>query len=114
MDRIKMNNIRPLSKDELAFFLNRYSIELKEPYIIVTARTDKNGVRRTIHDMNKQFALSTSFRRITITKMAIEQWVNNFMDKYSLIEVQNAIAILFTTYREINTKNIELAINENK
>lgn len=96
-------NVRALTINELEYFLNRFVIELKNDYIVVMT---KSLNRKVIHDSNVGFQLSTDLRKINITKKAIDLWIKKYIDKYSLIEVQNAINTLIVTSQNVTEKAI--------
>lgn len=102
------NNIRLLSKDELNEFINRYSFEITEKYIIVKV----NGFNRpTLQHKNEMFSISCKGRYLNITPESIKLWENNFKE-YSLIEVQQAINKLYLMYQEtVNVKDIKKILN---
>ena len=66
-------NLKALSIDELKYFLDRYDISLVGDYILVNCKTLK---RKTLHDLDKGFELSTPVRKINISKNAIDIWHN--------------------------------------
>ena len=74
-------------------------------YITVTT---KNYQKRTVlHNINESFLISTSLRKVSFSKEAINYWLNDFRDKYTLAEVQNAISILTVTYQKVNKEEIK-------
>lgn len=97
-------NIKALTNEEMTFILNKYTFTLFEDYIIV-----KTNNRKTLHSKDSSFSLLLPLerRRIKITTKAIDLWIKKYLDKYSLIEVQNAINTLAVTFQSINEENIE-------
>lgn len=97
-------NIKALTSEELDFVVAKYKFDLFNDCIVVTT----NG-RKTLHDMNESFSLLLPLerRRIKITKKAIDLWVKRYYEKYSLIEVQNAINTLIVTFQNPNEENID-------
>lgn len=97
-------NIKALTTDELHFVLSKYKFSLFENYILV----ESNG-RKTLHDKTKGFSLLLPLerRRIKITTKAIDFWVDKYLEKYSLIEVQNAINTLVVTYQNVTNENLK-------
>lgn len=104
-------NLKALSVDELKYFLDRYDIKLLDDYILVTCKTLN---RKTLHDLDKGFPLSTPIKKMNITKQAIELWKNDYKDSYSLIEVQNAINTLIITYQNVNDFQIREQLKRTK
>ncbi len=106
-------NIKALTNDELKFINDRYEFKLTDYGILVIA----NG-RRTLHDIDKSFSLLLPLerRRIKITKTAIDLWCEKYMNKYTLIEVQNAINTLAVTFQSIAEYTIDeqLKVNHSK
>ena len=96
-------NLKVLSEDELKYFLDRYTIKIVGSYVLVHCENPK---RNTVHNMNDSFSLTTPVRKIKISKDAINYWKDVFMDKYSLIEVQNAMNFLQITYRTVNISQL--------
>lgn len=101
-------NLRALTDEELDFIDSNYKFETLEGtnnkrYIIVSF----NGYdRRVLHDFDKPFLINTSVRKVNISTDAINYWYNEFKDKYSLIEVQNAINVLIVLYQPVNSEEI--------
>ena len=104
-------NLKALSIDELKYFLNRYDIKLVGNYIAVICKTLN---RKTLHDLDKGFPLSTDIKKINITKQAIDLWIKDYLDSYSLIEVQNAINTLIVTYQNVNDSQIKEQLKRTK
>ena len=96
-------NVKPLTDDELSFIKNNYVFDLRDEYIIVSKK-DYN--RKVLHEFNECFDLNTSVRKIRINPDAMKYWAENFKDKYTLVEVQNAINILSITYQKVNLENL--------
>ena len=97
-------NIKALTNDELKFVNERYDFKLTEYGILVIA----NG-RKTLHEFDKSFSLLLPLERriIKIKKSAIDLWSKKYIDKYSLIEVQNAINTLAVTFQNIAESTID-------
>lgn len=101
-------NLRALTDEELDFIDSNYKFETLEgtdgkKYIIVSF----NGYdRRVLHDFDKPFLINTSVRKVNISTDAINYWYDVFKDKYSLIEVQNAINVLIVLYQPVNEEEI--------
>lgn len=104
-------NLRALTDEELEYVKQEYFFELLTDsngnmQLIVYTRSYPN--RKTLHDVNNKFILSTPRRKVTISKEAIQLWINEYKDKgYSLIEVQNAISCLIVTYQNLNREDIQ-------
>lgn len=97
-------NLRSLTLDELRYFNDRYTFSYVENYVLVHC-TVLN--KRTFHDINKSFSLKSPVRKLTISKEAIEIWKDNYINEYSLIEVQNAISNLLITYQDVNKNQLD-------
>ena len=103
MERYMAKNLRALTDEELKYINEKYTFEVfKDEYIIVKCQT-----RKTLHAIGKSFALSTPIRKVAISTTAIDMWLQLFVDKYSLIDVQNAISTLTITYQPINRETVE-------
>ena len=97
-------NIKALTNEELKFVVSKYHFSLFEDYIVVTSNN-----RKTLHDKNNSFSLLLPLerRRIKISTKAIDLWIKKYIEKYSLVEVQNAINTLIVTYQNPNEENID-------
>lgn len=97
-------NTKALTDSELKFLVGRYIFELVENYVVVNCNNKK-----TIHPRDEGFSLLLPLqrRRIKITKQAIDLWCENYIDKYSLLEVQNAINTLLVTFQSISEVNVK-------
>ena len=106
-------NIKALTNDEMKFINEKYEFKLTDYGILVIA----NG-RKTLHERDQSFSLLLPLerRRIKITKMAIDLWSEKYIDKYSLIEVQNAINTLAVTSQSVAEYTIDeqLKFNHSK
>lgn len=98
-------NLRALTDEELDFIDSNYVFEvLENKYIIVSF---KGYNRKVLHDIDKPFLINTSVRKVNISIEAINYWLEDFKDNYSLIEVQNAINVLIVLYQPVNKEEIE-------
>ena len=106
-------NVHLLSADEHKYFNEKYRFSIKDDSVLVQI----NGFNRTTaHPLTKSFSLKTPVRKLTISTQALKIWSENFygniryqvnkVDKYTLIDVQNAINILIVSYQEINFENV--------
>lgn len=97
-------NIKALTNDELKFVVSRYEFQSVDNYVIVHCNN-----KNTIHDKSTAFSLLLPLerRRIKITTRAIDLWDKKYLNKYSLVEVQNAINTLIVTYQNPNEENID-------
>lgn len=104
-------NIKALTNEELKFIVEKYHFELFENYVVVSTNN-----RKTLHDKSTSFSLLLPLerRRIKITSRAIDLWIEKYIDKYSLIEVQNAINTLTVTYQNPNEENIDGQLKRTK
>lgn len=92
------------TKKELSDMID-YIVKNDSKYISVTT---KNCVRRTVlHNINESFLVSTPIRKISFSKEAINYWINDFRDKYTLADVQNAISVLTITYQKVDKNEIK-------
>ena len=99
------NNTRALSQAEIEYLNDRYSFELIGDYIITKV---KGYDRKVLHDIDKSFVLNTPIRKISISKEAIDLWMNFFrLDGYTLIDVQNAISSLIVTYQDVTEPDVK-------
>lgn len=96
-------NLRALTNEELEYIVNNYIFTLQGEYIVVQR---KNYGLKTLHPIDKPFSISTKMRRVTISKQAIDLWVTQFKQVYSLIEVQAAINRLTVTFQDLSTVEI--------
>lgn len=95
-------NLRALTDDELRYMLDRYTFSVFENKYIVTKCVN----RETLHQIGKNFSLSTPIRKVAISPLAVDMWINNFKDDFSLVEVQNAISVLTVTYQPVNEETV--------
>lgn len=101
-------NLKALTDEELDYIRNSYQFDVHDKYIVVMCSV--NGTmynRKTLHDIDKPFSLTTKARKITISVQAINMWLEKYKDKYSLIEVQNAINYLIITYQPLTDEEME-------
>lgn len=97
------NKLDDKSQKELKELIDNF-VKTNSKYIVVTTKTYNS--RKVLHNINESFLISTSMRKISFSKEAINYWINDFKDEYSLIEVQNAISVLTITYQPINKEEI--------
>ena len=103
-------NLRALTDEELEYMNDKYEFEVfNNQYIVVKT---KGYNRTTLHPIDQQFALSSSIRKVTISVQAIKLWIDKYMGKCSLIDVQNAISTLIVTYQDVNETTIDECINK--
>lgn len=97
-------NTKALTNEELEFVMGKYKFELFDDYIVVCT----NG-RRTLHKKDDSFSLLLPLerRRIKITKKAIDIWIDKYQNKYTLIEVQNAINTLVVTFQNVTNDSLD-------
>lgn len=96
------SNVNIKSKDELDFINNKFKFELKDDYILVHAT---NFNRPTIHPVNKDFTIHyDKSKSMKINSVVIKLWGDNFLNDYSLVEIQNAYNILRCGYMQEYTK----------
>lgn len=97
------NNIRLLTKEELASFVDKYEFKVEGFFVWTTV---KNFNRPTVHSINDSFSISCNDRKLTITPKAIELWMECFQDKH-LVEVQQAINTLILMYQSPQREDID-------
>lgn len=98
------SNIRILTKDELEYFNSKYSIKVKDDYVIVEC---KNYKRTTLHPTNHSFSLLTKKRKMTISKEAIEMWQKYFRGTdWTMIDIQNAMNLAIISYQNLSYSDI--------
>lgn len=102
------NNIHVLSEDEVEMLNNMFKHELKDDQILQTPVKFK---RTTAYPVDRSFSVVYTYfnrkRKITIQAYTIKVWIDNFKDKYTLFEVQNAINKLLITYQTPNVVDIK-------
>ena len=101
-------NLKALTQEELDYIKDSYQFDVYDKYIVVSCSV--NGTmynRKTLHDIDKPFFLTTKVRKITITVQAINMWLEKYKDRYSLIEVQNAINFLIINYQPLTDEEME-------
>lgn len=62
--------------------------------------------RKVLQSVNKSFSLNTPIRRVTISKEAIDMWIDHFILEHTLIEVQNALSILIVTHQATTVEEV--------
>ena len=103
-------NLRALTKEELDFMRDKYSFKLFDKYIVVSCRGYN---RTTLHDITKPFEIRSPIRKVKLSVQAINLWIEKYQEKYSLVEVQNAISTLIVTYQEVTPENIDIYLRRN-
>lgn len=96
-------NVKILTKQELLYFKKKYRFELSNDKVFVYV----NGYNRvTAHDIKYRLNITATIRRITISTEALQYWSKYFIDKYSPVEVQNAMNFLKISYKDIDAESI--------
>ena len=103
------NNVQILTHDELDKFNSTYSFNIVDDNIYVKTMSFN---RVTVHSKHENFSIN-SFKKLTITPLAIKLWQELYKDKYTLIDVQNALNILFVLHKDDNLDEIKEVL-ENK
>lgn len=98
-------NIKALTDDEKDWLNENYSIKYNPDVGIIVSKNGYN--RRVIHDRGQSFSINSEVRKITISKDAQELWINKYLDKYTLIDVQAAISTLIVTYQDLTDDEID-------
>ena len=102
------NNIRLLNRFEIEQFIERYSFEPSESFVIVRV----SGFNRpTLQNKFEKFSLYCKGRYLNITPEAINLWENHFRDR-NLIEVQQAVNTLVLMYQQIDVRDVEKILNK--
>ena len=91
------------SKKELLDIIDSMS-KNEGKFIVVT--TNNYQLRKILHSSDESFIISSPKRKITFSVEAINYWINDFKEDYTLIDVQNAINILTVTYQTVNKEEI--------
>ena len=100
-------NLKALTDEELDYLRETYQFDVMGDYLVVSCVVNGQVYnRKTLHNKNESFNLTTKMRKITITPQAIEMWLEKYKDNYSLIEVQNAINTLIITYQPLNDEEM--------
>lgn len=101
-------NIKPMTLDELRYFIDRYEFSIINDFVLVLC---KDGGKKTFHNINEGFRLTSPMRKVNIHKDAILLWKEKYYGKYSLVEVQNAMNTLLVTYQVLNDTQLENQLN---
>lgn len=106
-----MRNIKLLKSDELEL--------LNDIYTFSTINDNKDIVvecrhfnRKTLHSTDSGFIISSKIRKLSITKQAIDYWLEYFKDT-TLINVQDAINKLTIMYKDVNLDTLKDELNHN-
>ena len=103
-------NVKALTVDELNYINEEYSFKLlidQEGNKYVSVSCKSYPKRNVIHPISESFRIKTRFRTLVFNHETMSIWANNFADKYTLIEVADAITKLKLTYEKITNDNIE-------
>lgn len=102
-----------LRTDELEFLNDIYSFKTinDNKDIVVECR---HFNRKTLHSSDSGFIISSKIRKLSITKEAIDYWINHFKDTASLIDVQHAINKLTIMYEDVNLEALKNELNHNQ
>ena len=103
---MKINNIRILTKQELAELEKSYIFEISGDKILVKSIRFSDGYA---HSLNESFSLNMPKykTKITFSVFAINTWNTDFKSKYSLFKVQNAVNILQILHQSLTVNNIK-------
>lgn len=102
------SNIKLLTKDERAKLNSIYDIKLAGDMIVVKCT---HYDRITAHAKDSAFDISSKVRKIHISKEAIDLWIDKFMDKATLIDVQNAMNALLIGYQSLSYEDVKTQID---
>lgn len=101
-------NIKVLTKQERLYFLERYKFTKEGNTVFVQI----NNYRKvTAHKIEDGININSKVRRLKLSSEALKYWATYFENKYSPVEVQNAMNFLTISYKEINAASIEATIN---
>lgn len=108
---MSIGNTKILTKDELYSFNVSYNVEvIDNNFIAINSVLRKVAV---LHPINSWFRVFNKKikRKIQISPTASKMWTEEFKNKYSIFEVQNAINVLTITYRDITKENVRKVLN---
>lgn len=101
------NNIHVLKDEEVEMLNGLFSYEVKDDHLLQTPVSFK---RTTAYSINSSFSVRYKYlnknRKVKIQAYTIKVWLENFKDKYTLFDVQNAINKLLVTYQKPDIKDI--------
>ena len=101
------NNVKLLTKNELDYFNRRYNIYLDGENIVVKINNYK---RETIHPFGVPFFINArKIRKINFNEDAINIWAEFLSngEKYTLVDVQQAVNSLHIAFQDINFYSVE-------
>ena len=98
------NNLSILSKDDLKYLNDTYEITIDDNQSMLFVKP-KHYDRTVCHPTNRNFAINSKVKKVTITVEAIEIWKKHFKE-YSLFDVQNAINTLIIMYQHPEETNV--------
>lgn len=94
---VRANNVRIMDNEMLERLKSKFQFEVNDEYIIVH---NSYFNRPTMHPINKDFKIYfDKGRSVNINHEVIELWINEFIDDYDLLDIQNAYNILRCGYQ---------------
>lgn len=108
-------NTKPLTTEELEILNNYYTFKYDSEEDGIKVKCNNYAKHNYVVHTNRQpFALNHPARKITLTRKAIDLWIDKYRDKYSLLDVQNAINVLTVTYAECTDEEIDNLLQNGK
>ena len=102
------NNIKLLSKEDLAYFNRHYQFSIENDEIVVRiADSRRKSVRK-----KESFSINAKYvRKITFTDKTIEIWEqlqkDDKFNSYTLVDIQQTVNILRLSYQVVNLDNVK-------
>lgn len=106
------NNIKLLDSYQLKYIKQRYHFTYDKEKDVVIVSID-NYNRSTIHSGSTTFCLNTKVRRISITAEMLDIW-KTLLCEPNLIDVQQAVNILYVTYQKVTVENVQKILQKNR
>ena len=101
-------NLRALTDSELRYMLDKYSFDVfEDKYIVVKCLS-----RKTLHEIGKQFALSTPIRKVAISPLAIEMWLEHFRNEVNEIDRKHDNGLISDEQYQEELRKIDKKLND--
>lgn len=98
------NNVKLLTAEQLKALKEKYIFEVDGENVIVSVK-DYN--RKTRHKMTERFHINSKIRKIIFTPEAIKLWVEIGVERYSLLDIQQAVNKLYVVYQPLTIENVK-------